>query len=419
MSRRHRLVFGVTALLLGLNLIVGYRVYSRDELPVDQAEALQKISVMMRVLHLIRQDYVDAEKVDYSSLVHSAMRGMVSSLDPYSSFLEPADFEDMMETTEGQFGGLGIQVTTRDGWLTVVTPIEGTPGSRAGILAGDRIVEVDGQSTRDLKLSESVQLLKGDPGTDVTLKIFRAETGEEMEVVVERAIIEVPSVKDVKLLDDGIAYVRVTQFDELTAPRLQEALEKLEEQGMTGLILDLRNNPGGLLRSAVDVCSLFLPAKELVVFTQGRQPSQRSEYLTKQGGAFTGARVVILVNRGSASAAEIVAGCLKDSERAILIGNRTFGKGSVQNVIRLPDGSALRLTTAMYYTPSKTVIHEHGIEPHIAVSLTAEEMQALRGRQRLLNGVDGLDLAHDSQLARAVEVLKSHGIFSANDRPGN
>ncbi len=399
----------ITVALLA-NLVVGYRVYSNDQVREGEDKALAKIAIMMRVLHLIRQDYVLPDSTDYELLITNALHGMVSSLDPHSSYLEPADFGDMIESTEGQFGGLGVLVTVRDGFLTVISPMEGTPGAKAGLLPGDLIVEIDGQSTEGEKLEFSVRRLKGLPGTQVTIKVVR-EGGQPFSLTIERAIIEVPSVKHAQMLRNGIAYVRIAQFDDNTVSGLQEALKEFRKQEMKGLVVDLRSNPGGLLRSAVDVCSLFLERRKLVVSTEGRRPSQNEKFETGGGPKYLEVPLAIIVNGGSASAAEIVAGCLQDWERAVLVGEKTFGKGSVQNLIQLPDGSALRLTTAMYYTPSRRVIHEHGIEPDVPVPLSVAEQLVLVERQRQANGQPVVDPAIDPQLARALESLESYRIF--------
>jgi carboxyl-terminal processing protease len=362
---------------------------------------------------------VEAEKVDFGDLIYSALQGMVGSLDPFSSFMAPEEFLRMRESTEGEFGGLGVVVTVRDGFLTIVAPMEDTPGARAGLRAGDRIVQIEDLVTEDVPLEEAVKTMKGEPGTDVTITIYRPSTDETLTLTITRALIEVASVKGAEILEDGVGYVRVTQFNEPTAAKLAEALTSLLDQGMRSLVLDLRNNPGGLLDSAVDVSSLFLPPGKLVVYTQGRRPSQRREYRTDNGSAMVPAAVpvAILVNGGSASAAEIVSGCLQDSERALLIGETTFGKGSVQNIIELPDGSALRLTVAMYYTPSERVIHENGIEPDITVTLSEDELMELRLSQDGLasdedeGGDESNGVFEDRQLRRAVEVLNGYDAY--------
>lgn len=409
--KRQRLWLVILASALAINLAIGLRVYSSEAEQNGETEAFEKISVMMRVLHLIRKDYVDGEKVDFSDLIYNALRGMVGSLDPFSGFMDPDEYGNMMESTEGEFGGLGIIVTIRDDVLTVVTPIADTPGNRAGLLAGDQIIRIEGESTKGLDMHGAVQRLKGEPGTEVTITIYRSEAEETKDFTIERALIPMVSVKQAQLVEDKIAYVRIIQFSDPTADRLAEALDSLLKEGASSLILDLRNNPGGLLESAVDVSSYFLPDGKLVVSTQGRQPSQKRDFKTTRKRIFGKRPMAILINRGSASAAEIVAGCLQDWGVAVLVGEKTFGKGSVQNVIELPDGSALRLTTAMYYTPSKRVIHEHGIEPDIEVKLSDEEIRQLIDAQNRYEAEKKPSLAQDRQLQRAIDTLKSYDVY--------
>ena len=417
MKPRRNIWFVFAALVLAVNLAVGFRVYSVEAESNGEREAFETISVMMRVMHLLQKDYVDAEKIDFTSLIYEALRGMVASLDPFSGFMTPDEYRDMMESTEGEFGGLGIIITVRDRVLTIVSPIEDTPAARQGLQAGDQIRMIDGEPPEKVSLQgephddlrDAVKRLKGETGTKVRLTIYRPSTEETIEVSVERALIPVVSVKTGYPLGDGIWYVRIVQFSEPTAEKLREILGSLaggNEEEVKGLVLDLRNNPGGLLESAVEVCSLFLPAKTLIVSTQGRQPSQKREFHTDRDKKVSDVPMAILVNRGSASAAEIVAGCLQDWGRAILVGEKTFGKGSVQNVIELPDGSALRLTTAMYQTPSKRVIHERGIEPDIAVTLTDDEIRVLMESQGMAGRAARPLPDKDRQLKRAVDALK-------------
>ncbi|MFO7821718.1 MAG: S41 family peptidase [Lentisphaeria bacterium] len=408
-----RVLYVIFTCALAVNLAIGYTVYAQEKNAQKQTEAFEKVGIMMRVLHLIQQDYVDPEKVDYENLIYNAMHGMVSSLDPHSSFLEPDQFEQIRETTEGEFGGLGVVVTMKEGKLTIVTPIEGTPGSRVGLAAGDQILAINGENISDQPLTKIVKKMKGKPGTEVTLKIYRPETDETLEMTIERAIIEVKSVRGAHDFGGGIRYVRITQFDENTAADLETVLKDFDDKEFSSLILDLRNNPGGLLNAAVEVGSLFLKPDKLVVSTIGRQPSQKQKYFTDNGRRWPEVPIIILVNEGSASAAEIVSGCLQDYGRAVLVGNTTFGKGSVQNIIKLPDGSALRLTTAKYYTPSKRVIHDKGITPDILVKLSQEELRKLIERQAKMSGDRQLDPENDPQLARALEALRSHKKFKA------
>lgn len=405
-----RLLLTLFAAVLAANLVVGYRVYCSDDVHSGEERALEKIAVMMRVLHLIRQDYVDGEATDYESLLDNALHGMVESLDPHSSYLAADDYEDMMDATEGHFGGLGVLVGIRDGALVIIAPMAGTPGEKAGLLAGDLIVKIDGVTTDNERMSESIRRLKGDPGTSVTLTIARKEL-PHFEVTITRATIEVPSVKNAAIVRDGIGYVRLTQFDEKTAPALKTALADLEKQGMKALIVDLRNNPGGLLHSAVEVCSLFLPKGKMVVSTEGRRPSQKEVLETSGGKKFDHLPLAILINGGSASASEIMAGCLQDWQRAMLVGEKSFGKGSVQSVIPLPDGSALRLTVAKYYTPSRRVIHGQGIEPDIRVELDEQAIKTLMERQIAGNGLASAEPDGDPQLARALETMESYEVY--------
>jgi len=424
---KRKIVYGFLGLLLIFNLAVGVRVLTSSAAADSDDAGYENLTVFTRALQLIRQDYVDPNKIGYKDLTYSALRGMLSSLDPHSQFMEPTDFRDMRDETRSEFGGLGIVVSTKDGVLTVVSPMEDTPGFRAGILPGDQILRINGITTEKMSLQDAIDLLRGDPGQKVTLTIYRPSNKETKDYVLQREIIKVASVKDAKMLDQSlsgnfkIGYLRITQFNEPTAQELGQKLNELQAQGMQALIVDLRYNPGGLLTSAVDVCGLFLPPKTMVVYTEGRDASQRREYDTskneKQRPNFP---MVLLVNGGSASGSEIVAGALKDLNRAILVGETTFGKGSVQSVIQLPDGSALRLTTAKYYTPSKQVIHEKGITPNIKASLSPDQERALilRRRDGLLSPDEQKFVSEqkDTQLDRAVDALKGVMIYNQNEK---
>jgi carboxyl-terminal processing protease len=425
---KRKILYCFLGLLLVFNLAVGVRVLTSSAAADSDDAGYENLTVFTRALQLIRQDYVDPNKIGYKDLTYSALRGMLGSLDPHSQFMQPTDFRDMQDETRSEFGGLGIVVSTKDGVITVVSPMEDTPGFRAGILPGDQILRINGITTEKMSLQDAIDLLRGDPGQKVTLTIFRPSNKETKDYVLQREIIKVSSVKDPKILDQSITgnfkigYLRITQFNEPTAQELDQKLNELQAKGMQALIVDLRYNPGGLLTSAVDVCGLFLPPKTMVVYTEGRDASQRREYDTakneKQRPNFP---MVLLVNSGSASGSEIVAGALKDLNRAILVGETTFGKGSVQSVIQLPDGSALRLTTAKYYTPSKQVIHEKGITPNIKASLSPDQERALLLRRR-----DGplspdeqkiVNEQKDPQLDRAVDALKGVMIYNQNDKP--
>ena len=425
---KRKILYGFLGLLLIFNLAVGVRVLTSSAAADSDDAGYENLTVFTRALQLIRQDYVDPNKIGYKDLTYSALRGMLGSLDPHSQFMQPTDFRDMQNETRSEFGGLGIVVSTKDGAITVVSPMEDTPGFRAGILPGDQILRINGTTTEKMSLQDAIEVLRGNPGQKVTLTIYRPSNKETKDYVLQREIIKVASVKDAKILDQSITgnfkigYLRITQFNEPTAQELNQKLNELQAKGMQALIVDLRYNPGGLLTSAVDVCGLFLPPKTMVVYTEGRDASQRREYETakndKQRPNFP---MVLLVNSGSASGSEIVAGALKDLNRAILVGETTFGKGSVQSVIQLPDGSALRLTTAKYYTPSKQVIHEKGITPNIKASLSTDQERALLLRRR-----DGplspdeqkiVNEQKDPQLDRAVDALKGVMIYNQNDKP--
>ncbi|HEX5399816.1 MAG TPA: S41 family peptidase [Verrucomicrobiae bacterium] len=419
---KRRLVYGVVAVGLALNFAIGAMVYHSSARAAQQKESLDSnVDLFADALQKIRAEYVDNTNLSYRELTYSAIRGMVGSLDPHSEFLDAQDLQQLQDDTEGQFGGLGLVVSSRDGYVTVVAPMEDTPGFRAGIMTGDRIVKVNGKSVERMSLNSVVDLLRGKPGTPVTITIQRPSTGEEKTVTVTRAIIQMDMVKDINgrkefpLGADGIGYIRITEFGERTGDELEAALDRLKAQGMKGLILDLRFNPGGLLDQAVKVCQKFLPRGQLIVSTEGPDPLQNS--VLRAGGhgdQLNGMPIVILVNLGSASAAEIVTGCLQDLHRAVIMGEKTFGKGSVQTIFSLPDGDALKLTVAKYYTPSHRVIHEHGIEPDIVVPMTKEQESALL-LTRLPGGLAALgptnrvsvEQIKDVQLQRAGDLLKA------------
>lgn len=325
------------------------------------------IARLAEVLLHVRQHYVDGARTSYADLIRGALRGMMSSLDEYSEFLTPEEYRAMQEDTEGEFGGVGLVVGLREGALVVISPIDGTPGAKAGLRGGDRLVEINGQSTEEMTLADAVRLMRGPPGTSVRIKVLKAGRTDPIELVLQRAVIEVDSVEQTRVLEGGIGYVRITQFDARTAQMLDRALSRLEREGARALILDVRNNPGGLLESAVDVCSRFLPRGRMVLITQGRDERQRQTFLTRSAPNVYTWPMSVLINEGSASASEVVAGCLQDHRRAVLIGERSFGKGLVQSLLPMTDGSALRLTTARYYTPNRRMIHELGIEPDILV----------------------------------------------------
>ncbi|NLZ62285.1 MAG: S41 family peptidase [Lentisphaerae bacterium] len=411
--KRHQLPLLIFAALLLGNLLLGFRVYSAEAKAQGAEDILENIDMMMEVLQLIRKNYVDADQVKANELLQGAIAGMVMSLDPYSNFLPPSEMKQLMEETEGEFGGVGISVSFKDEQLVVVATIDGTPAHKAGILAGDVIVAVDGRRLIGTRLDEAVKMLRGPNGSKVTVTIQRPDVEEEFSLELTRAMIPLESVAGVKVLpDSSIGYLRLTQFMEPTAAELEKALKELEAKNISGLILDLRDNPGGLLGSAVDVCSYFLPPGQVVVSVEGRDAGQNYQEKSRDGYKFPQkCPLVLLINGGSASAAEITAGCLRDLNRAILLGDRTFGKGSVQNIHQLSQGFALKLTIAKYFTPSRRVIHNQGIEPDIKVTMTPEQYL------QLIKTPEQERYAIDPQLQRAAEVLKSFTVYE-NIRKG-
>ncbi len=421
---KKRLVHSVCALVLVFNVVVGVRVYTALAAGEEKQDAgYSSMAVFARAMQLIRQDYVDEKKADYEQLTHAALRGMLSSLDPHSQFMEPTDFKGMQDDTNSRFGGLGVHVAQRDGALVVISPMEGTPGARAGLLPNDQIIKIDGKPTEKMDINDAIGMLRGEVGKKVTLTILRPSTRDVKDYPLVRENISVASVKDARILGPEIGgeckvgYVRITQFNVPTADELSARLDELEAQGMQALVLDLRYNPGGLLDSAVKVAGQFLPPKTQVVSTIGRVPSQSKIYNSPDSvKTRPNYPLAILINNGSASGSEIVAGALKDLHRAVLVGETTFGKGSVQSVIQLPDGSALRLTTAKYYTPSKNVIHEHGVAPTIRATMTSEQerLLMLQRREEVATDAEKKELANfrDSQLERAVDALKSVVIYA-------
>ena len=387
-----------------------------------------QIAIFAKALELVRQDYVDENKTSYHDLVTAAMKGMLSSLDPHSQFMDPNDFRDMQDDTRSRFNGLGIEVSMKNGLPTVVTAMEDTPAAKAGILSGDQILRINGMSTERMDLQDAINVLRGPAGAKVGLTLLRPSTKEIKEYTLQRAEIKIQSVKGERLLPPEltgpfrIGYIRLIQFNEPTADELSKAIDDLQKQGMQALILDLRNNPGGLLNSAVDVCGQFLPPNTKVVSTQGRVPSQQHDYSTSTvSKARPNFPMVLLVNEGSASGAEIVAGALKDLRRAVLVGETTFGKGSVQNVLQLPDGSAVRFTTAKYYTPSRQVIQGNGVTPNIRVGMTAEQERALYGLRNAGNvkpdDETNIIKTKDPQMLRAIDALKGVMIYAQQSAP--
>ncbi|HTQ32199.1 MAG TPA: S41 family peptidase [Opitutaceae bacterium] len=374
------------------------------------------------VLKLVNENYVDPKLADPAELTHAAFRGMISSLDPHSEFLEAKDYDDLEDEMNGGFGGIGVQIDMTKGKVVVVAPIAGTPGARAGIMHGDQILRVDGHSLDQLDMDGVIGLLRGKPKTKVTVSIFRPSTQKNFDLTLMREVIKVDSVRDVRLLPGNIGYLQLTEFSDNTADEFDKALNTLiSDDGATSLIIDLRDNPGGLLEAAVDVANPFFKKGELIVYTQGRNPDDRDEYRAQGDGDPLTLPIAVLINAGSASAAEIVAGALKDTGRAVIVGERSFGKGSVQSIFQLRNGEGLRLTTARYYTPSGVTIHEHGVEPQVKVVLTPDEDEKIRVQEERDDITDpkefkdrfGFTPIEDRQLQAAIDVLRGVRAFDA------
>ncbi|MEE4376388.1 MAG: S41 family peptidase [Candidatus Competibacteraceae bacterium] len=355
----------VLGIVLGLFWMAGHYVWAeRQADQVEEQLPLSQLRVFTDVLDRIKQDYV--EPVEDNVLLENAIRGMLTGLDPHSTYLDQDAFKDLQAGTSGEFGGLGIEVGLENGFIKVIAPIDDTPAQRAGIQAGDLIIRLDDTPVKGLSLSDAVNIMRGKPKTDILLTIIRSGEDKPLKVTVTRDIIQVKSVKS-RLLEPGFGYVRVTQFQSRTPLYLKEALNQLKDDNkasLKGLVMDLRNNPGGVLNAAVEVSDIFL-GKGTVVYTEGRDQQARQNFNATPGDALQGAPLVILVNGGSASASEIVAGALQDHRRAIIMGEATFGKGSVQTILPLNNGSAVKLTTARYYTPNGRSIQAQGIDPDI------------------------------------------------------
>ncbi len=390
-----------------------------------QSNKYEKLKIFAKVMAIIEHDYVD--NVSEVKLINDAIKGMVSSLDPHSSYMTKDEYKELKIMTTGKFGGLGMVVTMKNGMLTVVAPIEDTPAYKAGIKAKDIIIKINGESTQEMTLDQAVKKLRGKPGTKVTLTILREGENKPIVVTITRAIIHVKSVKYKKY--GNVGYVKITQFQDGTTKELKKALDKMGK--IDGLVLDLRNDPGGLLREAVGVCDLFIK-KGVIVSIRGRRKKDVQYFYAHNDGDEPSYPMVVLINAGTASAAEIVSGCLKDHKRAIIMGVRSFGKGSVQSIIPLGDGSALRLTTARYYTPSGVSIQAIGITPDIVVHqakiipesggvniresnllhhLNNPELKKLLNKNNSNKPNLQKELKDDYQLLRAIELIKAEDII--------
>lgn len=418
-----------TALILMLIItaaVAGISVGRLSASSVSAAgEGYEELKTFTEVLAIVKRNYV--EEVKPKDLIYGAIKGMLNSLDPHSGFMPPEAYKEMQVETKGEFGGIGIQIGIKEGFLTVIAPIEDTPAYKAGIKAGDKITKINKENTRDMTIQDAVTKMRGTPKTSVTISILREGWTDSKDFTIVRDIIKIKSVK-VKMLEDGIGYIKISQFQEQTASDLTAAIKTINDEKLNSIILDLRNNPGGLLNSAIDVSGQFLPKGKLVVYTKTRS-GEKSEFFTEGEKGLT-QPMIVLVNQGSASASEIVSGALKDWNRAVVLGTQTFGKGSVQTVIPLTDGAGLRLTTAKYYTPKGKSIQNTGITPDIVLKAEAKngtkEHPVLREKdlERHLKNEEAdqkqdevetapveIDEKDDVQLQRAIDILKTWKVF--------
>jgi len=392
----------------------------------DNEDLYKELELFEQALSLVRSDYV--EQPESKQLIYGALKGMLATLDPYSQFLDPDSYNELKIETEGEFGGLGVEITIKDDLLTIISPIDDTPAYRAGLQPGDRIVKIDGEITRGITLLEAVKRLRGKPGTQVALTILREGENELKDVPITRDIIKFQSVREAKILEEHIGYIRLSDFRENTPKDLSAAIAKLKAEAMDGVILDLRNNPGGLLDVAVSVAEQFLERRQIIVTTKGRLRNQNLEFRSSIDGSLNGIPMVVLINQGSASASEIIAGAIQDHHRGVIMGTKSHGKGSVQTVFPLKDGSALRLTTSKWFTPGGRPIHGQGITPDVDVPFEqppeAEAKSPEEAAEEVFGRLEAPDATADptgkkkldNQLARAVDLLKGLKVFEAREK---
>jgi carboxyl-terminal processing protease len=440
-KRKGRKIALCIVAISALVVVIGFGVQHRCA--AESGNDYESIELFTDVLKIVQKNYV--EEVDTKKLVYGAINGMLSSLDPHSSFLPPDMYKEMKIETKGSFGGLGIEITIKDGYLTVISPIEDTPAFRAGIKSGDQILKIEDKLTKDMTIIDAVKRMRGPKGSKVTITIMREGFDKPKEFTLVRDIIQVKSVK-FKTLDNGYGYVRIAQFQEKTDEDLIKALQTLKEENggsLKGLILDMRNDPGGLLDQAVRVADHFIPEGELIVYTEGRDPDSKMRFTSRKGKKEVGYPMVVLINGGSASASEIVAGALQDHNRAVILGTQSFGKGSVQTIIPLSEDSGLRLTTAKYYTPKGRSIQAKGITPDIVVEsleiTAAEKKDTLSIREKDLENhfaTEGSEekadkkeqklpaykmdeqFKGDYQILRALDLLKGWEILKSMQKTG-
>jgi carboxyl-terminal processing protease len=411
--------------LAGLLLSDGLATRMRAQGEPAEDSGFREMELFTEVLETIRQGYVDSDKVTYEKLINSALEGMLASLDPHSQFMQPKVFDQLKRHTDSTYEGIGVTISTKNDALTIVTAREDGPAARAGVLPGDQILKINNRLTEQIGMAEAVDMLRGKPGESLTLTIRRPATQKLHEFTMKREVIKQSSVEDASILDPRLTapyrmgYARILQFSEPTAQELADALDKLEQEGMDAFVLDMRNNPGGLLGSAIDVCGEFVKAGTVVLTTEGKPGSGEIKVYRTSAESKRRERdypLAILVNHSSASGAEVVSGALQDLKRCIVVGETTFGKGSVQSIIPIGEGKAIRMTTAKYYTPSHRTIHENGVIPNIVATLTpAQEQQlSLWFSRDTLSPEERRQIGNfvDPQLVRSVDAMKGALVYA-------
>lgn len=411
--------------LAGLLLSDGLATRMRAQEEPAEDSGFREMELFTEVLETIRQGYVDSDKVTYEKLINSALEGMLASLDPHSQFMQPKVFDQLKRHTDSTYEGIGVTISTKNDALTIVTAREDGPAARAGVLPGDQILKINNRLTEQIGMAEAVDMLRGKPGESLTLTIRRPATQKLHEFTMKREVIKQSSVEDASILDPRLTapyrmgYARILQFSEPTAQELADALDKLEQEGMDAFVLDMRNNPGGLLGSAIDVCGEFVKAGTVVLTTEGKPGSGEIKVYRTSAESKRRERdypLAILVNHSSASGAEVVSGALQDLKRCIVVGETTFGKGSVQSIIPIGEGKAIRMTTAKYYTPSHRTIHENGVIPNIVATLTpAQEQQlSLWFSRDTLSPEERRQIGNfvDPQLVRSVDAMKGALVYA-------
>ncbi len=412
---RKKIIIIFVFFMIGLSIFVSIVLSGADK---KKDDLYRQIELFSDTLTTIQSEYVDETKP--KDLIYGALKGMLSSLDLHSQFMDPDTYNELKVETKGKFGGLGIEIAIKDGLLTVITPIEDTPAWRAGIKPLDKIVKINEDITRNMTINEAVKRMRGKPGETVNLTVLRESDNKILEFKIVRDIIKIKDIKEARILEDGIGYIRLSEFREDTMKNINLALSELFKGKMSALILDLRNNPGGLLEASVDVTGKFIPKGKLVVYTKSRKEQQNLEFLSASDQPILDLPMAVLINEGSASGSEIVAAALQDYKRAIIIGMKSFGKGSVQTVIPLSDGSALKLTTSKYFAPNGREIHGKGVTPDIIAEASKNTLELAQGinTQEIFEEIeekksptskekDIFNYKTDNQIMRAVDLLKA------------